>query len=463
MLARVPIRLRLTAAFALVMAIVLASTGLFLYFRFQSELDRTLNTGLRSRGQDVAALVRQSDAVLSAGRPARLLDEEEAWAQLLTFRGRIVDSSPLVGDEPLVGGARLAAARNEPILFDRGPIAGGDDPVRILAFPVDANGSTFLVAVGTSLEARGEALEGLQTQLLIGLPLTLLVASLAGYGLAAAALRPVEDMRRRAARISGGDPAEHLPVPAPNDEIRRLGETLNEMLDRIGATIRRERRFVADASHELRTPLTLLRTELELAGRRERTREELEAALRSAMAETERLSRLADDLLVLARADEGGLPIRVERLPAAELLEDAASRFAARARDEGRAITVRPSAGAVTGDRLRLEQALGNLIDNALRHGSGAVTLFASSDSGEIELHVTDEGDGFPPAFQPHAFDRFARATDARGGGGSGLGLPIVDVIARAHGGAAHAMNRDRGGVDAWIELPNGSAPSGQP
>ncbi len=458
MLARVPIRLRLTAAFALVMAIVLASTGLFLYFRFQSELDRTLNTGLRSRGQDVSALVRQSDAVLSAGRPTRLLDEEEAWAQLLTLQGRVVDSSPLLGDEPLVDGARLTAARNQPILFDRGPVAGGDDPVRILAFPVDAQGSKFLAAVGTSLEARGEALEGLQTQLLIGLPLTLLLASLAGYGLAAAALRPVEAMRLRASRISGGDPAERLPVPAPNDEIRRLGETLNEMLDRIEATIRRERRFVADASHELRTPLSLLRTELELAGRRERTHEELGAALRSAMAETERLSRLADDLLVLARADEGGLPIRVEQVPAAELLEDAASRFAARARDASRTITVRPSAGTVTGDRLRLEQALGNLIDNALRHGSGAVTLFASNDGEEIELHVTDEGDGFPPAFHPHAFDRFARAPDARGRGGSGLGLPIVDVIARAHGGAAHAANRDGGGVDAWIELPNGSA-----
>jgi signal transduction histidine kinase len=269
-------------------------------------------------------------------------------------------------------------------------------------------------------------------------------------------------MRLRASRISGGDPAERLPVPAPNDEIRRLGETLNQMLDRIEATIRRERRFIADASHELRTPLSLLRTELELAERRERTSEELAAALHSAMAETERLSRLADDLLILARADEGGLPIRVEQVSAAELLEDAASRFAARATDAGRTITVQPSAGAVTGDRLRLEQALGNLIDNALRHGSGPVTLFASNDAGEIELHVTDEGAGFPPAFHPHAFDRFARANEARGRGGSGLGLSIVDVIARAHGGAAHAANREGGGVDAWIELPNGAAPGRQ-
>jgi two-component system, OmpR family, sensor kinase len=299
-LARLPIRLRLTAAFALVMAVVLAATGLFLYFRLQSELDDTLNRGLRSRGDDVARLVQQPDTGLSERSSTQLLDADRSFAQILTLNGRVIDSSPAVGDERLLGAAEVERAREGPILFDRGPIGREDDPARVLALPVDAQDSRVLVAVGTSLEARGEALEELQTQLLIGLPLALLLASLAGYGLTAAALRPVESMRRRAAGISGGDPGQRLPVPAPHDEIRRLGETLNEMLGRIEATIRRERRFVADASHELRTPLAMLRTELELAGRRERTREELAEALRSAGEETERLSRLADDLLILA-------------------------------------------------------------------------------------------------------------------------------------------------------------------
>ena len=232
------------------------------------------------------------------------------------------------------------------------------------------------------------------------------------------------------------------------------------MLGRIEATIRRERRFVADASHELRSPLAMLRTELELAGRRERTREELADALRSAGEETERLSRLADDLLVLARAENGRLRVQTEDVPARELLERAASRFLGRAHDAGREITVEPSQETVSGDRARLEQALGNLVDNALRHGAGNVTLHAVEDTSEVELHVIDEGSGFPAGFLPHAFDRFARADEARGGGGSGLGLSIVDVIARAHGGSAHVVNRNGGGVDAWIAVPIGEQAS---
>ncbi|HMB19235.1 MAG TPA: ATP-binding protein [Gaiellaceae bacterium] len=456
MLARLPIRLRLTAAFALVMAIVLVATGLFLYFRFQSELDDTVNRGLRSRGQDVARLVQQSNADLSKGSSTGLLGADQSFAQVLTLNGRVVDSSPAVGDQRLLGAAQVERARQGPILFDRGPVGNGDDPARVLALPVDAQASRVLVAVGTSLEARGEALEELQTQLLIGLPLALLLASIAGYVLTGAALRPVESMRRRAAGISGGEPGERLPVPEPHDEIRRLGETLNEMLGRIEATIRRERRFVADASHELRTPLAMLRTELELAGRRERTREELADALRSAGEETERLSRLADDLLVLARAEDGRLPVQTEDVPARELLERAASRFLGRAHDAGREITVEPSQETVRGDRVRLEQALGNLVDNALRHGAGNVKLHAVEDTSEVELHVTDEGSGFPAGFLPHAFDRFARADEARGGRGSGLGLSIVEVIARAHGGSAHVVNRNGGGVDAWIAVPIG-------
>jgi heavy metal sensor kinase len=455
-LARLPIRLRLTAAFALVMAIVLAATGLFLYFRFQSELDDTVNRGLRSRGQDVARLVEQSNTDLGRGSSAALLDADESFAQILSLDGRVIDSSPAVGEERLLGAAEVERSRGGPILFGRGPIGTEDDPTRVLALPVDAQGSRVIVAVGTSLEARGEALEELQTQLLIGLPLALLLASIAGYALTGAALRPVESMRRRAAGISGGDPAQRLPVPEPHDEIRRLGETLNEMLGRIEATIRRERRFVADASHELRTPLAAMRTELELAGRRERTREELAEALRSAGEETERLSRLADDLLILARAEDGRLPVQPENVPANELLERAASRFVGRAHDAGRDITVEPSEETVRGDRLRLEQALGNLVDNALRHGAGNVKLQAVEDTSEVELHVIDEGSGFPAGFLPHAFDRFARADEARGGSGSGLGLSIVDVIARAHGGSAHVVNRSGGGVDAWIAVPIG-------
>ena len=161
---------------------------------------------------------------------------------------------------------------------------------------------------------------------------------LAGYGIGAAALRPVEAMRRRASAVSAGEPGRRLPVPAAHDEIRALAETLNEMLERLEAAFEHERRFLGDASHELRTPLALLRAELELAVRRPRSRAELEAALHSAVEETERLSRLADDLLLIARADQGRLPVRLEPVSTRRLLETVRDRSVLRGESLGRTI-----------------------------------------------------------------------------------------------------------------------------
>jgi two-component system, OmpR family, sensor kinase len=265
-------------------------------------------------------------------------------------------------------------------------------------------------------------------------------------------------MRRRARMISADSPDARLPLPPAEDEVRRLGETLNEMLERLEQGLIRERSFVADASHELRTPLAILKMELELAMLHGATIEELEDALRSAAEETDRLARLADDLLVLARADEGRLPVRPVRLDVRELLESVSRRFAAPA---GRRLEVDvPANLAVDGDELRLEQALGNLVDNALRHGGGKVRLAAVRTDGMIELHVADEGDGFPPELLPRAFERFARADHTRSRGGAGLGLSIVAAIAHAHGGEACAANREHG-ADVWLAMPSSGSASG--
>jgi two-component system, OmpR family, sensor kinase len=453
-LARLPIRLRLTLAFAVAMAVMLVAAGLFLYLRLGAALDRTIDRSLLGRADDVTALVRAAGSGLRQAPGPGLVEQEESFAQVLAPDGAVLDSTPGLRDRRLLSGPELARATRTIVLVDRPPFPDSDDPLRLLATPVQAEGGPVVVVVGTSTEERVEALESLLRQLLLGGPIVLAVASLLGYGLAAAAWRPVESMRREAEAVSATAPGRRLPLPQGDDEIVRLGATLNTMLDRLEAALARERRFVSDASHELRTPLAALRTELELALRRPRPPGELEAALRSAAEETERLSRLAEDLLVLVRADGGGLPVHRERLPAAQLLARVRERYAAQATEAGREIEVEADGVELVADRLRAEQALGNLVDNALRYGHGEVQLAALRGNGGVELHVRDRGPGFPPEFLDLAFDRFTRADPSRHGPGAGLGLAIVEVIAHAHGGTAHAANRDTG-ADVWVELPD--------
>jgi signal transduction histidine kinase len=438
------------------MAVVLAGLGAFLYLRFEQEVTETVDQGLRASADKVAVLVREAGFGLQEGAPeGALIEAEESFAQVLGENGRILDATPLVGAEPLLGPDELERAGQETVFLDRPPPPGLDARVRLLATPVQVQDQLLVVVVGASLDDRDDALSTLRSQLLVGGPVVLVLTSLLGYLLAGAALHPVESMRRRAAEISAAAPGRRLPVPPARDEISRLGETLNEMLERLETALLRERRFVADASHELRTPLALLKAELELALRRSRSPRELEAAVRSAAEETDRLSQLAEDLLLLARADQGVLPLHVSELDAGELLDRVAGRFRRRASDARRAITVDTEPRLViAGDSLRLEQALANLAENALRHGDGEIHLSAHRRGALIELHVLDRGPGFPSNFLPRAFERFSRADEARGRGGAGLGLALVEAVASAHGGSAGAANRDSGGADVWLSLP---------
>ena len=438
-----PIRLRLTLVFVLAVAVVLAGAGLFVYLRVASDLAAALDQDLRSRAQDVSALVRHGGSLRTTG--GRLVEHGETFAQLVG-RGHIVDATPPLGDASLLGGVELARAHRAPVFVNRPSVPGLNEPARMLAVPVERAGRRLVLVVGATRENRAETLSSLRAAFLLGGPLALLLAAAGGYLLAGSALRPIEAMRRRAADISSSSLDERLPVPQATDEVARLGATLNEMLARIEDGVAREHRFVADASHELRTPLAVLQTELELALRPGRSPAELRAALRSAADEAERLARLAEDLLVLARFQRAGLPLRLERTDVRDVVESVASRFAVRAAVDGAPIVV--------GDRLRLEQALGNLVDNAIRHGGGDVEVAAAARNGAVELHVRDGGAGFPPAFLARAFERFSRADEARAGGGSGLGLAIVETVAEAHQGSAHAANRPGGGADVWISLP---------
>jgi signal transduction histidine kinase len=261
-------------------------------------------------------------------------------------------------------------------------------------------------------------------------------------------------MRSQADAISGAEPGRRLTLPPTRDELRRLGETLNAMLARLDAALAHERAFVADASHELRTPLAVLKMELELALRGERSRGELQDAVQAAAEETDRLVRIAEDLLVIARSEQRRLPVRLKSTDVGEIFATLLGRFGRRAEELGYALEVDAPGGlTVLADRLGLEQALGNMVDNALRYGHGPIRLLAEERPGSVELHVLDEGTGFAPGFLPRAFERFSRDDNSRSGG-TGLGLAVVESIAVAHGGTARAANRPTGGADVWLSLP---------
>ena len=394
---RLSVRLQITLAFTIAMAIVLTAFGAFIFIQTRDQLDEAVNDNLEVRVADLASRT-QGDSGLD-----QQLDPEDSFAQIIGPDGEVeLSTEQVAGEGALVEG---------PGTYDFESIDGLDGRVRVLAVEIDDG---RLAVAGATLEDRDESVRNLALLLLIGGPLALLLASLGGYWVAGRALDPLE------------------------------------------RGYERERRFVDDASHELRTPLALHKAELELALRYAEDETALRAAIASGVEEVDRLAQLADDLLVVARSGEDGLAVTTEDVDARGLLNRVASRFEARVRASNRTLTVTAEPGlSIRADRLRIEQALTNLVENALRHGAGRIELSAQRSNGGVRLHVRDEGVGFDEDFREQAFERFSRGDAARGRGGAGLGLAIVETIAAAHGGRAGIATGTDTGADVWIELPS--------
>jgi signal transduction histidine kinase len=311
---------------------------------------------------------------------------------------------------------------------------GHDDYFRVTAVGAGTPGGQRTVLVAQSLDEINDGTEAAVGALVIGLPVLILIVGAATFHFVGRTLRPVDAMRRQAATITGSSLHNRLPVPAARDEIAALAETMNTMLDRIEAATAAQRRFVADASHELRSPLATVHAGLDL----------LEAAeLPPAAAahvtrmhrESERMTRLVGDLLLLARVDESGLSLRREDVDLDDLVYTERDRLAAERPD------LRVTAGVtpirVHGDPPKLHRALRNLVDNAAKHAKNTVDIDLAQRPDAVELTVADDGAGIPPADRERVFDRFVRLGDdrSRQRGGTGLGLPIARDIVTAHGG----------------------------
>jgi signal transduction histidine kinase len=323
----------------------------------------------------------------------------------------------------------------------------------------------WTVIVGTSLETFDATMSRVTAELVIGCSLFVLLAAGGSYVLARSALKPVERLRVEVSELSVREIPGTIAVPRTHDEISALAQTMNELLVRVRTSLERERSLVADASHELRTPFAVLQGELELAQRPGRSREELLTAVTLAAEEVARLTRIADDLLLLSRGDQGQIPISPSVVGIHEYLEEIVGH--AEPRLTGHGMTCRidaPSGLRVRIDPDRIRQVIDNLIDNSLRycpHGS-EVDLRAGAMAQDLWLEVADNGPGFDPTFLPHAFERFRRSDTSRSRdhGGAGLGLAIVSSIVVAHGGTVIAENRPTGGACVRVTLRGAVWPS---
>lgn len=431
---------------------MLALAGTFVYVSVSHELNDSIDETLLTRTN--ALIETLNDEPASRIELGTSEDPEDSFSQIIRADGSLPDSTSPSLSKPVLDAEALAAARDGETGFDVGPLPSVDGDSRLLARPTSRDGEKFVVVAGAVTQDRDETLSGLVRTFLIAAPLALLLASLAGYGLATVAMRPVERMRQQAGQITLERSGERLPLPASRDEINHLGQTLNGMLDRIEDSLDRERSFVADASHELRTPLSIVRGELELGLRPGRDLAAARAAMLSSQEEVVRLENLTEDLLALARSDDNRLAVNRTEVSIPDLLEKVRARFELIAKDEDRHLRViSASPRSARLDQSRIQRALSNLVENALHHGEGEVTLSSRVEDGMVVLEVTDAGSGFPDSFTDEAFERFARAEAGRTTPGHGLGLAIVKAVAEAHGGTV-SIEPGSSGATVVMRIP---------
>ncbi|GIF07000.1 two-component sensor histidine kinase [Actinoplanes siamensis] len=421
------------SALAAGVVVVLASVfaGAILLFTARGILLDNVNSAAKDRtAQVITALTAQDPGALvvalRASVPGRSL------AQVVTPQGEVVGASGAIAGMPALSALRPAAGRRlqetKNLRFTEG------EPWRIVASGVSTPDGERIVLVAESLDAVTDSTEAILTALLLGLPVLALVVGVATFLFVGRTLRPVEAMRRQAATITATNLHARLPLPEADDEIAALATTMNTMLDRIEASAAAQRRFVADASHELRSPLTTIRANADLLGAANLD-EKAGRSVRRIRGESARMSRLVEDLLLLARVDDQQKPVRREDVDLDDLVFAERERVATEhpaLRIEGGVTPVR-----VIGDPDQLTRVLRNLVDNTVRHARDRVTISLAARDGQGEIVVGNDGPPVPDADRDRIFDRFVRLDDSRSrdAGGTGLGLAIARDIITAHQG----------------------------
>jgi two-component system, OmpR family, sensor kinase len=479
-------RSRLTAWYAALLVLLLLCLGVSVSALTQNRLAADVDSRIVNTAEDIAVGIENRASALPPFTIRRVSDDDVfpilgsfasrgLLIQIVSPAGEVIRGSEFAPPTPLV------PVPDDP---EAGPtfattMLDGDE-VRLVSYPlivsdaVDSRWYFGTIIVGERLLTMHQTLDSLRQVLLVTSALGLTLAIVGGWALAGRALRPVDRVTAAAAAIAAGDGTatslrSRLPVPPTNDELSRLSATFNAMLSRLEGSFRAQERFVADASHELRTPLTAIRGNVDVlirqlgGSRRPIDAELLAESLADVRRESDRMRRLLDDLLLLARSDAGSDPARFTGLRPVAVRLDAIAAEAVRsatALADGQTIELEAPRGvAIQGDPDRLHQLLVILLDNAIRHtpaGGHIRVAVAAAPDGTARLAVRDEGEGIAPEHLPHLFERFYRADGARGraSGGTGLGLAIARAICRAHGGEIAVTSTPGAGATFMITLP---------
>jgi len=429
------VRAQSAAAAVLVVALALAGGAVAFVLLLERTLVSTAQQVATTRAAEVASQLR-TDGAEAVG--ARLTGAREGQVvQVVDAAGAVVStSSPRASRAPLTS-VRVADGRIRPIRVSSVPLLD-DEPYLLVVAGVVSKAAQYQVVVATPLAAEQRSVKTALSLLLLGIPVLLLLVGVATWLLVGRALAPVERIRAQVARIGGARVAGRIPVPASDDEIARLATTMNDMLGRLEEGRHTQRRFVADASHELRSPLTTLGATLEVAvaDTTDVSWRELSPLM---SAEVDRMERLVQDLLLLAKVDEHSMALDLEDVDLDDLVGDGERRLSSRPQliVEAHVTPVR-----VVGDRQRLARVVTNLTDNAAQHAEGTVRLSVRAQGSGALLVVEDDGPGIAAADRERVFERFVRldASRERSSGGSGLGLSIVREVVHAHGGSVRVL-----------------------
>ena len=454
-----PIRLRITIWSVALLAVLMASLGAFVVIRLRADLVAGVDSTLATRASQIALGLRgpgEGEFQDVSDTALQQLPGSESAAQLLDSHGKVLERSGDTTAENRMIGADdlLVVRRGEPV---RRTVTLGPDaePFRVLALRLPSSPERVVV-VATSLDTVQASVGRLTTLLLLAGPGLLLVAGIGGWWLARAALAPVSRITQTAGEIGIERLDERVDVPATTDEIHDLAVTMNGMLERLQRGVAEQRRFVADASHELRTPLAVMRSELEVNLRERGLPADARATLESVHEEIESMGAMVEDLLTLARADEGQLVLTPEPIDlhaSAARVREALANVAATSSVE---VFVEGNGTPVLADRRRIEQVLRNLIANGITYAGrgGHVVVSTWTAAGSARCSVRDDGPGIPSAARAHVFDRFFRADPSRARGGAGLGLAICREIVLAHGGQIQVTSAEGEGSTFTFAIP---------